>query len=427
MASDARVYVRERAPGRFELRAYLGVASDGRPKFRYETHRGDERSAKARAREIEAAMLRGELVGLSADTLGGFCDRYLAKLEAAGDLELSTLRGYRTCRARIPNRLAAKKLTDLRPRDFERLYSDLLDRLSPVTVTNTHRFLHLVLEYAAEIGDLARNPTAKVRPPKIGGRRRRREVSFDDDFDLDSDAEVQTIPRDQVLALVDSFESPPGQCRANPMLHALFFTAYATGMRRGELLALTWRDLDFARGELHVRRAIYWPHGVEKAIVKAPKTASGRRTITISPGLVAKLTEWRRRLEHLAREAGRPVPKLVFPNLDTFGPFRPDTASNAFRTRALALGFRGNMHALRHTHASELLAAREPVHVVSRRLGHSDVAITLRIYAHAIPGSDASVASRIDDVLGTGAPGGDRVASKGLVVNLDDAARARRS
>jgi integrase len=400
MRSEARVYVRERSPGKFELRSYLGVKSDGTPRFKYETHTGDGRSAKARGREIEAAMLRGEVEGLSADTFGGFCDRYLARIEAEGDLALSTTRGYRTCRERIPAKLNKRQLVTLRPRDFELLYADLIKRLSPVTVTNTHRFFRLVLEYATDMNEIEKNPCSKVRVPK-GTTKKRREVSFDDDFDFDEDdAAVQTIPRADVFRIVESFENPPGQCHANPMTHALFFTAYATGMRRGEILALTWRDIDFEAGKLHVRRAIYWPHGVEKPIVKEPKTSSGRRTITISPATVRKLREWRTRLEAIAKEARAPVPKLVFPNLDTFGPFRPDTASNAFRTRALALGIKGNLHALRHTHASELLAAREPVHVVSKRLGHADIAITLRIYAHALPGSDESVASRIDEVLG---------------------------
>lgn len=399
MTSEARVYVRERSEGRFELRAYLGVKSDGTPRFKYETHRGDEKSARARAKDIEAAMLRGEIEGLSADTLGGFCDRYLARIEAAGDLALSTTRGYRNCRDRIPARLNARALASLRPRDFELLYQDLIATLSPITVLNTHRFLHLVLEYAFEIGEIERNPVSKVRPPKPV--RKRREVSLDGDFDFgDDDGEVQTIPRENVFALIESFENPPGLCQPSPVLNALFFTAYATGMRRGELLGLTWRDIDFAAGVLSVRRAIYWPGGVEKPVVKEPKTTSGRRTIKLSPALVAKLKQWHARLEAIAKEAGRKVPSVVFPNLDTFGPFRPDTASNAFRARAKALGFTANLHALRHTHASELLAAREPVHIVSKRLGHADVATTLRIYAHAIPGTDESVASRLDEVLG---------------------------
>jgi integrase len=404
MPADARVYVRQRGPGRFELRAYLGVKSDGAPRFRYEQFRGDEAAAKARGREIEAAMLRGEVEGLSADTLGGFCDRYLARIEAGGDLALSTIRGYRNARQRIRARLGARPLAKLRPRDFETLYLDLLGGLSPVTVGNTHRFLHLALEYAVKLGEIASNPCTGVSPPS---GKRRRAASIDDDFD--EGGVVATIPRERVFALIASFESPASRWqRRNPMLAALFFAAYATGMRRGELAALSWRAVDLDAGRLAVRRSLYWPYGkvggaaVEAPVFKAPKSGAGRRTITISASTVAVLARWRAQLEEIAREARAPMPALVFPDLRTLGPARPDWISNAFRTRMIALGFGGtsNIHALRHTHASELLAAREPPHIVSRRLGHADVATTLRIYAHAIPGSDESVAARLDEALG---------------------------
>lgn len=394
----ARVYVSERRPGAWSLRAYLGTDSHGRPRLKTETHHGDTISAHARAKEIEAAIIRGELATTASGRLGDFLDLYLERLSAGGDLAASTLKGYREARARIPERLAGRELGKLKPRDFEALYLDLLRDSAPATVRNTHAFLHVALGYAETLGEVARNPVHGVRPPRP---KKSRTAMADDDLDESTD-DAMTIPREIALDVIASFDEPRGLQRRNPSMHALFLTAYATGARRGELCALAWRAIDLEAGTMTVRRSLYWPYGASEPIVKAPKTDAGRRTVTLSDRTVEALSRWRAELAEIAKAAGRPVPPLAFPDLDTFGPIRPDRISSAFRARMVALGHAGsvNVHALRHTHASELLAAREPVHVVSRRLGHSDVATTLRIYAHAIPGSDASVASRIDEILG---------------------------
>lgn len=398
MTIKGTVYVREKRPGQWQLRAYLGVKSDGKPRYKYETVRGDESSARARAKDLEASIIRGEIDGHRGDSLGAFATRYITLREAGGDVAPSTLRGYRQCIARIPERLASRPIGEIKPRDLERLYLDLLAKpLDPLTVRHTHTVISMVLDQAATLDEIPSNPAKKVRPP----RAKHKAASEDDDLAAVGEDSAGVIRRQHVAALLDSYRVglPDLNLHPNAKRHALFFTAYMTGMRRGEILGLRWRDVDLDVGLLSVRRVLWWPYNSNR-IFKPPKTAHGRRAITLSPVTVATLISWRDELTEHAAFAGVNMPELVFPDLSNLGPLRPDRISNAFSIRMRKIGSPvTSMHALRHTHASELLAAREPVHVVSRRLGHADVSITLRIYAHAIPGSDASVASRIDEIL----------------------------
>lgn len=168
-------------------------------------------------------------------------------------------------------------------------------------------------------------------------------------------------------------------------LEVLFTTAIVTGMRRGELLALRWSEVDFERGRLVVLRSVDFMAG-HGYVEGKPKTAAGKRTIDLPAFLVEILRRHRARQEELrARAEHWEDRNLVFPNLSG-GYLHPNHMGEAFRKLLQDAGLPPmHFHDLRHSAATILLSQGVNVKVVSELLGHSDIAITLRVYGHLLP------------------------------------------
>jgi integrase len=169
----------------------------------------------------------------------------------------------------------------------------------------------------------------------------------------------------------------------------LWTLAAATGMRRGELMALRWNDVDLEEGLVRVDRSVTQV-GQERRYV-TPKNHE-RRDVTIDRHTTAALRGWRKAqaAERLAwGPAYRDVEGMVF-TWEDGRPVNPDYVTKAFgeATRGLEGLQRLKLHELRHTHATVLLRDGVPVHVVAKRLGHKDPSLTLNVYADAIPDDD---------------------------------------
>ena len=185
--------------------------------------------------------------------------------------------------------------------------------------------------------------------------------------------------------------------------HSLFpivSLALATGMRRGELLALQWDDIDLDGSTLRVERSVEETKAGLR--LKPPKTKRGRRNITLPPEAVAMLRAHKvQQMElRLAIGMGKPdVATLVFSDIEG-RLLKPHTISRAWR-RAVAVKKLPavTFHALRHTHASMLIRAGVDILTISRRLGHSKAAITLDVYGHLICGADEAAAKAISEVI----------------------------
>lgn len=183
--------------------------------------------------------------------------------------------------------------------------------------------------------------------------------------------------------------------RDNSENHAAWWVLGYTGMRRGELLALRWRDIDLDAGTIRVRRSVgvVKHHGQAREIVEGSTKTAKPRTVDIDPDTVAVLRAWKKARGEMAFQLAQSTP-LAFGNLE--GRFRdPETFSKVFKTAqrlcARELGEAAlpaiRLHDLRHSHATDLLIAGTPVHVVSERLGHASAIVTLNTYAHVVPGS----------------------------------------
>lgn len=178
-------------------------------------------------------------------------------------------------------------------------------------------------------------------------------------------------------------------------LHDIWAVALGTGMRRGELLGLRWEDVDLDARILHVRRALQVVDG--HARLKATKTLRSR-SIRIDVNVVEVLRR-RRRQQQLQREAAgehgwRDRWGLAFTEED--GTYLvPMNVTQAFRWRVRRVDVPTiRLHDLRHTHATLLLEAGVPIKVVSERLGHASVSMTLDVYAHVLPAMEVDAVER---------------------------------
>jgi integrase len=219
------------------------------------------------------------------------------------------------------------------------------------------------LRHAVRLKLLASNRASEVPKPKLDPREMR----------VYTEEEVKT------------FLAAARRCRH----FALFALAVATGMRRGELLALHWPDVDFDAGTVTIRRTLVMV-GPE-FILKEPKTKASRRTITVPAFALDVLHEHRKKM--VARGF---ADRAVFCNCR--GGFIRGNNLIVFSfwpILARADLPRIRFHDLRHTHATALLSHGLPIKAVSQRLGHSDVGITLRVYAHVLPTDDAKLAGAV--------------------------------
>ena len=163
-------------------------------------------------------------------------------------------------------------------------------------------------------------------------------------------------------------------------------------MRRGELLGLRWSDVDLDANSITVRQNLVLVD--HERAYSEPKSAAGRRTISIDAETVAALRSHRARQAagRLAWGAAWTDTGLLF-GLEDGNPLHPESVTKRFDQlrRAGSLPVT-TFHGLRHSHATALLRAGVPIRVVSQRLGHASVGVTLGIYAHVLPGDDEAAA-----------------------------------
>jgi integrase len=174
-----------------------------------------------------------------------------------------------------------------------------------------------------------------------------------------------------------------------------------TGMRRGEVLGLRWRDVDFRRSRIAVRNAIV---SVAYQVLESSHKSHQARVIDLDPGTMALL--WR----HRDRQAGER--EEFGAEYDDYGlvicaengrPLHPQSFSQAFGKAVERAGLRKvRLHDLRHTHATIAVKAGVPVKVISERLGHESPGFTLKQYAHVVPGMQAEAAELIAAVVAGG-------------------------
>jgi len=182
--------------------------------------------------------------------------------------------------------------------------------------------------------------------------------------------------------------------------YVLYCLLLYTGLRRGEALALCWRNVDLIGAELQVLwTAFKMDNGTY--VLKEPKTPHSRRAVSLPPSLALLLRQYRADQRASSDVIGTPLTDedFVFSHKDG-SPLNPNAVTSAFARLIRKAGLpKLRLHDLRHTHATLMLKAGVHPKIVSERLGHANIGITLDTYSHVLPGLQQAAAERFDGML----------------------------
>jgi integrase len=358
-----RGHIRERSPGKWAI--ILDIHDErGKRKRKWHSFRGNKREAQGECARLITEMKDGAYVEHDKKCLNEFLDKWERDWAVTNVSPKTAERYSELLRIHVRPRIGAKRIQAIRVEDLNKLYSDLHQKIAPRTIKHVHRVLHRVFGHAAKWGTVKRNVVALVDAPKVQAT---------------ETAALQIAEIPKMFAGV-----------RDRILFPIAVVALGTGMRRGELCALRWRDVDLEGGSLLVERSLEQTRkgGLR---FKAPKSARGRRTISLSPAVVAELRKhWKAQQEQrLALGLGKAPPDgLVFATWDG-NPRQPSGLTKEFSQAMEDIGLpHVTLHTLRHTHASQLITSGMDILTVSRRLGHSSPAITLTVYGHLLSPED---------------------------------------
>jgi integrase len=362
----------------------------GKRATRFVTVRGTKKEAQRELTRLLGRVDSGTYVEASALTVAEYLDRWLTA-HAQHTVSAKTFERYaEIVHKHLAPALGGHRLGRLSPLHLQAYYSEALTKgrvrtlrsgiqetlppLAARTVKHHHRILSQALRQAARLRLLQHNPCADIDPPK---------------------------PKRTEMKIIDQQQSAEAiRAAEGKLIHVPVLLAITTGMRRGEILAVRWKDLNPDGRTLRVM------HTLEETAVglafKEPKSERSRRTIALPALVVEELRRHRRQqAEDLLRLGIRQTDETLVCCDHEAQPLRPRSVTKSFANLSRKLGIGIRFHDLRHSHISHLLAAGVHPKVASERAGHASVSITLDVYSHLIPGIQEDAANRIDAALRT--------------------------
>lgn len=247
--------------------------------------------------------------------------------------------------------------------------------LSEQTIAHHHRLLSNIFSHAVQWQIIADNPASRVKPPKV---KKRRAMCYDDE---------------QAEALLSALDKEPEDVYKFKVIVAL---AIASGLRRGEIMGLEWRDVNLQECVITVQRASQYVPGIG-IITKEPKNESSERLVTIPVGVAALLQNYKAHWNAQRLIAGEKWQGTLrlFATWDGL-PMHPDSISNWFPSFLKRHGLpHMSFHGLRHTNATLLIAQGVQPKTISSRLGHSNISTTMDIYGHHMRRADREAAESL--------------------------------
>lgn len=384
--------ITKKAENTWLVRIFLGRDTNGKTKHFNKTIHGN----KSDAQKYLTSKLRDRDLGMfvtpSTETLDTFLGRWIDEV-AKNKVRKRTLEGYESLlKSHITNKIGAKRLSDIRPYDIANLYGGMkTNGYSSKTVRHVHNIISPAFKQAVRWQLLFQNPCDLCELPRL------------------EKTEMRCFAPDQVKQFL--------QAAKNDRYYAAFVLAIETGMRPEEYLGLQWKDIDFVDRRLAVRRALI-PNKGGGFYFEEPKTKQSRRSIDLSQTVIAALKD-HSRLQLQESMAIRDVYQdedLVFPSqigtptqhrnferrhfkkvIEKANETIKEENKEKSRDNPLLPSIR--LYDLRHTSATLLLSKGINPKIVSERLGHASVVLTLDTYSHVLPTMQKDATEKIEQLM----------------------------
>lgn len=363
---EARIIIKNPMTGERELKTHC---------------RKTQAEVRAWLEDIKAKVAFGKYTPDSSITVGEWVSIWLAEY-AKPKVRTTTWESYEsTVRNHIIPDLGKILLRDLSPDMVQRLYNRKMEGgrtdgkggLSSTSVGYIHAVLSGALKRAMRNGIVSRNVTELIDKPRKVRK------------------EILPLTLDELRRFIVYIKGTN--------YYAAFLLECYTGLRRGELLALRWKDIDFDNRCLAVRQGLV--RTKQGLSFNRPKTDASRRSIPLNDNIVAELKSHRVRQaeERLAMGSAYESKDLIFCN-HTGKPLDPRSFTKNFQGLLEKAGLpKVRFHDMRHTHATLLIKMGENPKVVQERLGHSTTRMTLDTYSHVLPGMQEEATKRLTDAL----------------------------
>ena len=363
------------------VRIFMGRDGNGKRRYLNKTIRGTKKAADTYLNKTLTEISAGTFVESSPTTVREYLDKWL-ETAARPRLRDNTYREYTGLIERyVKPSLGPMLLSEMRPLEVQNFYVELTEKeLSPRTVRFTHSVLTSAFKQAVRWRLLAHNPCDSAELPRKAS------------------AEMQSLTPAEAARFLKEAESDRWS--------ALFVLALATGLRPSEYLGLKWSDIDLERGIINVQRSLHWrSYKAGDWYFAEPKTPRSRRRIPLPASVLRSLVEHRR---HQAEERLKAGPD--YKNLDLVfatGEGQPLIRLNVVQKHFKPILERAELPAtlrlydLRHSCATLLLAANENPKVVSERLGHASITLTMDTYSHVMPDMQQGASDKLEQMLFT--------------------------
>lgn len=375
-----RGHIEKRGKNSYSITVSVGKDATGKYKQQWISVKGTKKDAEQKLSEILHQIDNGTFLKPSKTTMTEYLNKWLLDY-AKPNLSPRGYERYESItRVHLIPSLGNIIMTQLRPDHLQSHYTAKLNSgLSALTVRYLHTVMHKALQTAVKRGLVIRNVADGVDVPRAQRN------------------DMQTWDEYEVTRFLETAKEST--------YYELFFLALFTGMRRGELLALRWQDIDFMFSQISVNRTLHrlqgGKYGNGSYVFTQPKSERSRRTIALSSSVILTLKNYKEKQSIIRDKLGISLKDddLVFSNLKG-EPLRPNTITRAWSMLAARAGVKIiRLHDARHTHASLLLKQGVHPKIVQERLGHASIQITLDTYSHVAPGLQEAAAVQFEKLI----------------------------
>ncbi|MBH0329959.1 integrase [Brevibacillus brevis] len=335
-----------------------------------------KREAEQACAELITQLTKGDYLEPSKKTVKESMEAWLQTI-LQSTLRISTYENYsKAILKRIIPALGHLKLKDVQADHIQSFYLTLVkEELSPEYIRYLHSILKSFFTYQVRMQNITKNAVALAVPRRIGRK------------------EQKTWSINEAIHFLEVAKEN------NQTYYIVYLLALYTGLRRGEILSLRWKDCDLSQGKISVCQTLYYSK--QQFHFLEPKTTRSNRLVSIPDTVVEVLKLYRVEQENHKRELGSVYEDYDLVAATEFGrPINPRSLTGHFlRTINKANVPKIRFHDQRHTHATILLKIGEHVKIVSERLGHSNAAMTMNVYSHVTSDMQKEAANKFDSAL----------------------------